>query len=115
MKTNPFYALLFLLCISISLTSCGEDDEEDPARYTAKITNTTLQNVEIFIASGAGSNFVSQGIIPSGEFREYQLVLSVNYTLRASVEGESVEEYVDEHVFSNSNPEVVSLNFDIEF
>ncbi len=101
-------ALLFLFVV----TGCSEDDANVP-QYTIKVTNTTIKKVELFISTD-GTTFVSRGLIPIGEFREYNdMAMSVNYTLRASEEGNSAEEYFNEQTFSNENPDVLKLNFDI--
>lgn len=109
-KQHIFLAITFFLLVVVS--GCSEDDA-DVQRYTIKVTNTTIKKVELFISTD-GTTFVSRGLLPIGEFREFNdMAMSVNYTLRASEEGDSAEEYFNEQSFSNENPDVLKLNFDI--
>lgn len=107
------YAIFLMLLSIVAILGCSEDDEASVPQYNIKVTNTTASNVVVFL-SADGGQFVSKGNIPSGQFREFNdVVLSVNYTLRASLEGETAEDYFSEQQFMNSNPDVLSLNFDI--
>ncbi len=112
MKRN-LWIIIFGFSVIFLAGACSEDDEPDVQRYSIKVTNITNENAELFIAAGDGE-FKSRGIIPSGEFREFNdMQLNVNYKLRASAEGSSSTDYFNEQAFQNSNPDVQSLNFDI--
>ena len=112
MKTQIKYFLVIAILFTTVLSSCGED-EPDVQTYKIKVTNITASDVDIFISSNGGSSFSNKGSIPSGEFREYDLALNVSYTLRASLQGETAEDFFNEQQISNSNPDVISMNFDI--
>lgn len=112
MKTQFNYFLVITMLFAVVLVSCGED-EPDVQTYKIKVTNITASDADIFISSNGGNSFSNKGTIPSGEFREYDLALNVSYTMRASPQGQTSEDYFDEHQISNSNPDIISLNFDI--
>jgi hypothetical protein len=111
MKIIRNFFLLTVLIVGI--VACSEEDEPQVQTYTIKVTNITAEAVDVFLSADGGS-FRSRGTIPSGEFREYSdLELDVNYTLRASWEGNNADEYFSEQNISNSNPDIISLNYDI--
>ena len=106
--------LFFLVtCLSVFLlSSCGEDEPEIQT-YKIKVTNITSNDADVYISSNGGNSFESKGSIPAGEFREYTLALNVSYTMRASWKGNSVDQYFDQQLISNDNPDIISLNVDI--
>ena len=112
MKTQLKYFLVIAMLFATVLSSCGED-EPDVQTYKIKVTNVTTNAVDIFISSNGGNSFSSKGTIPAGEWREYDMALNVSYTMRASLQGETSEDFFNEQQISNSNPDIISLNFDI--
>jgi len=109
---KAYLKLLIFSVLVLSAIACSEDDGPSAPTYSIKVTNTTTQSVDVFLSAESGS-FKKLGNIPSGEFREYDLELEVNYLLRASWEGDSADQHFSEQAVSNSNPDIISLNFDI--
>ncbi len=96
--------ILLIVGLAFISGACGEDDPEEVVRYKLIVNNTTATNVDIFLNTDLTTDgFVSEGTVVAGGTREINnLVIEANYTLRASVQGESVDDFFDEQTFSNS-------------
>ncbi len=91
---------------------CQDDsDIEESIKYTLIIENTTSEDVDIYLNANLDqSGFVYEGTVLAGQSKRIaNLVIDVNYTLRAVLVGRPVEEYFDERNFVNNDPEKFDL------
>ena len=107
---------VLLLIIGLANFSCNKnDDVEESVKYTLTVENTTSQNVDIYLNGHLdNSGFVSEGTVSAGTNKKIQnLVVNVNYTLRAVVAGEPLEDFFDEQNFVNKDAEKFDVTIQI--
>lgn len=118
-QRKPALKIFTLLCTTmlIGLTllqaSCSSDDDlEETVRYRLIINNKTSENVDVFLNSDlSNSGFVSEGTVLAGQQKIINnLIIKANYTLRASIQGNGLDDFFDEQTFSNNTEADLSID-----
>ena len=107
---------LLLMIIGLAIVSCKkEDDIEETVKYTLTVENTTSEDVDLYLNGHLdNSGFVNEGTVLAGTNKKISnLVVSVNYTLRAVVAGEPLEDFFDEQDFVNKDAEKFDMTIQI--
>ena len=107
---------LLLIVIAFTIFSCQKEDKiEESVKYTLTVENKTSEDVDLFLNGHLdNSGFVSEGTVMAGRSKKISnLVVSVNYTLRASLAGEAHEDHFDEQNFVNKDASKFDMTIEI--
>ncbi len=107
---------VLLIALSLAFFGCQDDsDIEETIKYTLTIENNTSEDVDVYLNGNLDqSGFVNEGTVMAGQSKQISnLVIDVNYTLRAVLSGKPLEEYFDERNFVNNDPEKFDLTIQI--
>jgi len=104
---------VFSLFFALTYISCSSDDDpEEAVRYKLIVNNTTSENVDLYLNSDLSTaGFVSEGTVVAGQQRIINnLIVGGNYTLRASLQGNSSDNFFDEQTFTNDSDADISID-----
>ena len=107
------FAIVLIAGFVFALSACNNDDDdvEEVVHYTLAVKNASAHEAQIFMSSNLqGSGFVSKGTVQSGNTIEIkELIVDVEYKLRAVETGKSVDDYFDEHTVKYSDKGTYNL------
>ncbi len=117
MKIAPklLLAIAVLSSLLIISTSCNKDDDGDEvlARYNLVVNNNTDHNLDLYLKEG-NDNFSFEGTLEESSSETIlDLKVQTNYTLRVTLEGESVDDFNLEETFRNDDEMVTEYVIDI--
>ena len=104
-KAISITVLLMMALFVISISSCNKDDTEADVHYNLKIENNTDQDYDVFMKNNAsGLDFIKRGTVSAHATLELKdLTIGLNYTLRVTLPGNSMNDYEQEIEFTSDN------------
>jgi hypothetical protein len=113
MKTNAFILLVFSAILVLS--SCDKNDPVDAVTYTLTVHNKSSVNADVYMKSDvANATFVKEGTVTKGgSLKITQLVMDVNYVIRAVEAGKDQNMYFTERTVKNTQTDKFDMSIDI--
>ena len=107
---------LLVVVLAIGFTSCDDDAAMiEEILYTVIFENDLSTNIDIYVDDLRDSNgFKNKGLVLAGSSRTVSdMVVGVDYILRAVIAGEFVDDYFLEQAFDNDDKNVTTLTITI--
>ncbi|RKQ51721.1 hypothetical protein BXY85_2753 [Roseivirga pacifica] len=110
--------LSLVLVLTFAFTGCkNDDDPSEEVKFSLIVNNNTQQSIDVYLKDDvtATSTFINQGTVVAGGSKTVaNLVISVNYTVRAVAVGGDPEAgpFLLNQTFSSSNNSNITYNVD---